>query len=221
VSDSNTGDGVTVRGESLTHHIKTMAEYGKTPQIAIKKVQPKETIIKNVIAGLLSAGVLTACIGSGGDDLPEEVKPLKNAPIQKTEIRTKEDLLTGNTNYTLSVSSDTTVANVVNISEKATIIARCKNGELDTYVSTPTYNADHESVDIRWNDGRAANEYWSKAKSSDALFANKPRTFLELASKADTLVFGWKPYQRQKVAAKWSFTDQNRKDFKSMLQRCS
>ena len=203
------------RGESLTNQIKSMTAYSKTPQpITQRKAQAKQAVFKKVMAGLGIATVCTACVSTGEKNTHEKTSA-------ETAIVKKEDLLSGNTNYYLHVHSDTTVPNAINIQEKAIMVSRCKDGEFDVYIATPTYNADHESVFIRWNDGRVKNENWIQADSSDALFTRRPNAFLDSALKADTLVFGWLPYQSQKVAAKWKFTEQNKADFKLIQNHCS
>ncbi|MCB4411681.1 hypothetical protein [Synechococcus sp. MU1611] len=184
--------------------------------------------MKNLIAGLLTALAIIGCIAKleGDKNKPvenasREVESVVPAPSLDSAIRIEEDLLTGNTNYYLTLRSETTVYNSIGIAETAGLVIRCVNRNFDTFISTPTYNAEHKRVFIRWNERATQTTIWNKEEGGTGFFAPAPNTFLNSARRADTLIFGWLPYQKTRTAAKWTFTEQNKRDILAMQKYCA
>lgn len=135
-------------------------------------------------------------------------------------IRSEEDLMTGKTNHLQYFFSESKVPNSIGMQEAAEIYVRCEGGKpMDIYVDTPTYNARNNRVQVRWNQGEAQADYWTRSSDGTAFFAPQPESFLKRMIQSDRLVFGWEPYQRADLAVAFNLTSQ-RADLKRMAKLC-
>jgi len=122
------------------------------------------------------------------------------------------DLMTDETKLRAYLDSSTTTANSIGIQEEATIWIRCSLKDnlmksFDAYIDTPNYNADNNSVALRWDKGEPAKTRWSKSVDSSAFFAPKSKVLANQISNYDSLVFQWTPYNSGSQTVKFDLGD--------------
>ena len=125
---------------------------------------------------------------------------------------TNEDLMTDVTKVNIDLLSETTVLDSIGKQKQARIAIRCNGNELNTFVVTPTYNADNLEVQLRWDNNEPKTRYWSYSVNGTAYFPNPliyknklswHQEFIKGIRNHDSLVFGWSPYSSAKKAVKF------------------
>ena len=125
---------------------------------------------------------------------------------------TKEDLMTDVTKVNIDLLSETTVLNSIGQEAQARIGIRCNGNELNTYIKTPTYNADNLGVQLRWDKNEPKIAYWNYSVDGTAYFPYPRATdnelefhksFIKNMRNHESLVFGWSPYSTAKKAVKF------------------
>ena len=135
-------------------------------------------------------------------------------------IKSEEDLLSGKSSHYQFIPSTNTVSNSIGTQETATLIIRCKAGKrMEIYVSTPTYNGRNERVAVRWDEGDAKSQYWSRGSGGTSFFSGRPPRFLSKLLLNDRLVFAWNPYNKTQVAVAFNLASE-REDLNKMVGLC-
>lgn len=139
------------------------------------------------------------------------------------QIESKVDHLSGSSNHYLLIESDTTVSNSIGRPKTASIIVRCVKGKFETYINTPTYNGvsrySSKPVATKWDNGPVTSGIWSTSSDGDAFFHSKPRSFHNELTSHSTFVFGWEPYGKTQVSAKWNLKP-HQKDLTEIARLC-
>mgnify|MGYP001162163236 CR=1 FL=1 len=136
-------------------------------------------------------------------------------------LKIEDDLMLDTKKISIFESSKTETSNIIGIPEKSFIQIRCEGTKVDSYISTPTYNASNTNVGIRWNTDKPIYTSWNKSTSGTALFAPNPIKFISKILKNDSLVFQWEPYQKQKQAAKFDLNDLKEKIKEAIQKGCN
>ena len=135
-------------------------------------------------------------------------------------IKSEEDLLSGQSSHYQFITSKNTVSNSIGVQETATLIIRCKAGKrMEIFVSTPTYNGSSNRVAVRWDEGEAKRQYWSRGSGGTAFFSGRPPRFLSKLLQHDRLVFAWDPYNRAQTAVAFDLASE-KEDLNKMVGLC-
>lgn len=89
-----------------------------------------------------------------------------------------------------------------------TLILRCKEKSLDTYVVTESAanveSGDNRTVRLRFDSAPAEVEFWGQATDNKALFAPEPEEFLDRLRKTNRLLFQFIPFNAAPVVVAFS-----------------
>ena len=142
---------------------------------------------------------------------------------------TNEDLMTDITKVNIDLLSETTVLNSIGQQAQARIGIRCNGNQLNTYIKTPTYNADNLEVQLRWDKNEPKIAYWNYSVDGTAYFPY-PRvtdnelkfhkSFIENMRNHESLVFGWSPYSTAKKAVKFDLKKLKPKFEQAIIDGC-
>lgn len=137
----------------------------------------------------------------------------------------KEDLMTDVIKVNIDLLSETTVLNSIGAQAKARIGIRCKGSELNTYIKTPTYNANNLQVQLRFDKNQPKKESWTGSVDGTSFFPEKNnqkdhRSFIRNIRNHDSLVFGWSPYSTGAKAVKFDLTKINPKIDQAIIDGC-
>ena len=133
-----------------------------------------------------------------------------------------EDLMTDETIHRAYLGSTTKTSNSIGIQEEAVIWVRCKvkdntMTEFESFIRTPTYNADNTRVAFRWDQGTPREARWNESTNSQSFFAPKPLPFVIQLYNSDTLVFQWTPYSSGTRAVKFELNE-FKKDLNKLIE---
>jgi hypothetical protein len=140
----------------------------------------------------------------------------KNTSAIKEEINPLDDTKT----YILHVPSAEASS-----SRSPTIVVRCNAKSSDFYVVTFDFLGtglyESPKVSLRFDGAKAVNQSWNEGQGSmGAVFSRSPLTHLDQLSKANTLVFGWRPYGQNLATASFPVTPEIRSDLEKMKTHC-
>ena len=148
------------------------------------------------------------------DDVPAEL------PKAYSMIREYPNALTDTTEYLLSIPASSPGYNSIGTREDAQLVIRCEAGKNSLFVVTPEYlSNDPQTIQVRWDDKAPTSEYWTGAKSGDALFSNAPLSTLQRLLAHNKLVIGYKPWSQVSTTAVFTL-DSYQDDIKTMLAHC-
>ena len=165
--------------------------------------------------------------GGGGNktNKPKSKKKTKVLDENKNIIEDTSIIVTTNemdstVKYKLSISTSEKLQDTYS-SSYGYITVRCEGNRTDVIISAVRYlSSDSQTVKMRWDDGAIESEYMGGSTQGTALFSRSPKNFISKASNANKLVLQYTPWQETDEIAVYKFTDQNRKDFKSMQGYC-
>ena len=183
------------------------------------------------IAGVVAISSLSGyLIGSNGNQPSSTVETSGvNSPAAQTKpkaetdtlIDTETDLVSGVKKHTLLIKASTPGRNSIGRTEYAYIVIRCKNRDMDVFVTTPEYlTSDNQNINHRWGDTAPTNEWWSGGSGGTSLFSEAPRSFLAKALANNQWALSYKPYNKVKTSVLFEFDD-HKKDLKLMKTLCS
>ena len=136
-------------------------------------------------------------------------------------LKVEDDLMLDQKKISIIESSITETYNSINMPERSYLQIRCEGEKIESYISTPTYNASNNNVGIRWNTDKPIYKSWNESTSGTALFAPNPKKFISKILESETLVFQWEPYQKQKQATKFNLSDLKEKIKEAVEEGCN
>lgn len=163
---------------------------------------------------------------SGGNpqSSPPMHKQMREENLPKSQINQKIDPLTETTTYYLSILSDSSHANSIGVAEKASLVIRCKPGDMDVFISTPEFVSDESQwVKFKFDSGPIIEEYWDGGSSGTSLFPSIPsltKLNLQNLTSHSKYIINYKPYQKIPVSSVFNL-QAHRNDIKKMISNCS
>ena len=136
-------------------------------------------------------------------------------------LKVEDDLMLDIKKISIIESSLTETPNIIGISERSYLQIRCEGEKVESYISTPIYNASNNNVGLRWNSDKPVYKRWNESTSGTAFFAPNPKVFISKILNSDTLVFQWEPYQKQKQATKFNLGDLKEKIKEASEKGCN
>lgn len=147
--------------------------------------------------------------------------PFFNPFAHSAYLKVEDDLMSDLKKISIIESSITETPNIINIPERSYLQIRCEGEEIESYISTPTYNASNNNVGIRWDNDQPIYTRWNKSISGTAFFAPNPKNFISKILKSENLVFQWEPYQKQKQATKFNLSHFKKKIREAVEEGCN
>lgn len=104
--------------------------------------------------------------------------------------------------YSANLASSNTMPNSIGAADNATLVVRCKAGELSVYIVWPAFMGT-DSQEVRWkfDAGQVWKQIWNNSEDGTATFARDQREFLNDIGKSSKLVVDAYPYQQENIEA--------------------
>ena len=93
-------------------------------------------------------------------------------------LKVEDDLMLDLKKISIIESSITETFNSINMPQKSYLQIRCEGEKIESYISTPTYNASNNNIGIRWNTDKPIYKRWNESTSGTAFFAPNPKKFI-------------------------------------------
>jgi hypothetical protein len=118
--------------------------------------------------------------------------------------------LDGTRRYSATLVSSNKMPNAIGVAETATLIIRCRAGELSVYVAWPAFmGTDGQEVRWKFDQGEIWKQGWDASSDGTATFNPTPREFLTGLAVATHLVVNAAPYERENIEAVFDVTGAN------------
>src|SRR5262245_52976284 len=126
-------------------------------------------------------------------------EPLHQGPWD-VEMTTSQP--TGVTEYTADNTSSNKVKNDIGRTSTASLVVRCKAGELSVFIDWPAFMGNYGTeVTWRFDQGQIEKQEWKPSGTGTGTVVPNPRDFLKEMSVATTLVVDAPPYQFTSIEA--------------------
>ncbi|MGA7675426.1 MAG: hypothetical protein WCA78_10335 [Rhizomicrobium sp.] len=133
---------------------------------------------------------------------PEPPKPVSGWTVKETVSQ-----LDNSRTYVASLDADNKIPNSIGRLDSATIIVRCKGGELEAYIAWPPFiGTEGTQAHFKFDQGPVMQQFWESSDSGTATFIPHPRDFLQSLSNSSRFVVDVDPYQSITVEAVFTTT---------------
>jgi hypothetical protein len=133
--------------------------------------------------------------------------PLISTGASKWKAEDSTSEMDSSKGYIASLEAENMIKGWLKV-DTPTLIARCKEGEIDIYIRTGMaanveYGGGH-TVRLRFDDGSPIKQKWSEATNNEALFSSSPKDLAQRIAKAKTFKFEFVPFNGSTQVAQFN-----------------